>query len=588
MDWQGWLTLVVLAATVVAMAREIASPDVALMGGLFALAAAGVLTPVETFAGFSNQSMATVGALLILSAALRDTGAVEAFFGRIFGRSRSEVAGLARMMAPVAAVSAFLNNTAIVAMMTPVVIDWSRRNRSSPARFLIPLSYAAILGGVVTLIGTSTNLTVNGLMIQNGMRPMSFFELAPAGLPVCAAGLAYMLLFAPRLLPDRRDPSDEAGEHRREYTVAMVVEPKSPLVGQAVEEGGLRHLPGLFLVEIDRAARVITPVAPDEVIREADRLVFVGVVETIVDLQKMRGLAPDSHGNDAPIGRPDRRLTEAVISPSSPLVGQSIRDANFRTVYDAAVIAVHRNGVRVGGKIGEVVLEPGDTLLMQTAPGFVRVHRNSPDFYLVSEVSDSEPPRFDRARIALGVLGLMVFVVWMEWLPISVASFLAAGALIATRCTSAARARAAVDWPLLVMIAASIGLASAIEKTGAAAAIAHAIVSSGSFGPTATLAVTYFATVALTEVVNHNAAAALMFPVGVAAAGDLGVDPRAFVIAITVAASCAFATPFGYTTHLIVYGPGGYRYSDFVRIGLPLDLLCGAVAIAVIPVVWRF
>jgi di/tricarboxylate transporter len=586
MDWQGWFTLAVLAATIIAMAREVTSPDVVLMGGLFTLAAAGVLTPTETFAGFSNQSMATVGALLVLSAALRDTGAVEALFGRIFGRSRSEVVGLARMMTPVAALSAFLNNTTIVAMMTPVVIAWSRRNRSSPARFLIPLSYATILGGVITLIGTSTNLTVNGLMIKGGMRPMGFFELAPVGLPICAAGLGYMLLFASRLLPDRRDPSDEVGEHRREYTVAMIVEPKSPLIGQAVEEGGLRHLPGLFLVEIDRAARAITPVGPDEVIREGDRLVFVGVVETIVDLQKMRGLAPDSHGDDASMARPDRRLTEAVISPSSPLVGQSIRDANFRTMYDAAVIAVHRNGVRVGGKMGEVVLEPGDTLLMQTAPGFVRVHRNSPDFYLVSEVSDSEPPRFDRARLALCVLGSLVFVVWMEWLPISIASFLAAGVLIATRCTSAARARAAIEWPLLIMIAAAIGLASAIEKTGAAAAIAHALVAGASFGPVGTLAVIYFATVALTEVINHNAAAALMFPVGVATAGDLGVDPRAFVMAITVAASCAFATPFGYTTHLIVYGPGGYRYTDFVRIGLPLDLLCGAVAIGVIPFVW--
>jgi di/tricarboxylate transporter len=589
MEFHAWLTLAVLVAMIAAMAREIAGPDVILMGGLVVLAASGVLTPGEAFAGFANESMLTVGALLVLSSALRDTGALEATFGRIFGRTRSERVGLVRMMFPIATVSAFLNNTTIVAMMTPVVIDWAHRNRMSPGRFLIPLSYATILGGVTTIIGTSTNLTVAGMMIQSGMTPMGFFELAPIGIPVCIAGLAYLLWAAPRLLPARKEPTQELGEARREFTVAMIVELRSPLANRSVQDAGLRHLPGLFLVEIDRAGRVITPVASDEVILESDRLVFAGVVDTIVDLSRIRGLVPATDDERPAPSDPGRRLIEAVVSHSSPLVGRSIRDASFRTLYDAAVIAVHRNGERVGGKIGDIVLRPGDTLLLQAASGFLRVHRNSPDFYLVSELPETENPRYDRAWVALGVLGALIAIVSLEWLPISVAAFLAAGALVATRCISAAQARRSIEWPILIVIAAALGIGTAMEKTGVAAASATQLTAIvGDIGPIAALAMVYFVTVLLTEAISNNAAAALMFPISVATATQLGVDVRGFVMAVTVAASCGFATPIGYQTHLIVYGPGGYRFGDFVRVGLPLDLLCGVVAIAIIPYFFPF
>jgi di/tricarboxylate transporter len=589
MDFHAWLTLAVLVAMIAAMAREVAGPDVILMGGLVTLAAAGVLTPAETFAGFANESMLTVGALLVLSTALRDTGALEATFGRIFGRTRSERVALVRMMAPIASISAFLNNTTIVAMMTPVVIDWAHRNRMSPGRFLIPLSYATILGGVVTIIGTSTNLTVAGLMIESGMKPMGFFELAPVGIPVALAGLVYLWWASPRLLPDRREPTEGLGGARREYTAAMVVELRSPLANRTVEDAGLRHLPGLFLVEIDRAGRVITPVGSDEVIQESDRLVFAGVVETIVDLSRIRGLVPAADDERPVSAEAGRRMSEAVISHSSPLVGRSIRDAGFRTRYDAAVIAVHRNGERVAGKIGDIVLRPGDTLLLQTASGFLRVHRNSPDFYLVSELADTENPRYDRAWVALAVLAGLVAIVTLEWLPISVASFVAAGALVATRCISAAQARRSIEWSILIVIAAALGIGTALEKTGVAAMIAAQLTRVvGDLGPLAALALIYFSTMVLTEAISNNAAAAIMFPISVAAAAQLSVDARAFVIAVTIAASCGFATPIGYQTHLIVYGPGGYRFGDFVRVGLPLDVLCGVVAVAVIPYFFPF
>jgi len=587
MEWQGWFTLAVVGVTLVAMVREVAGPDLIMMAGLFTLAAAGILTPSETFAGFANPALATVGILFVVSSALRETGALDDTIGRLFSRARDESSGLLRICPPVSLLSAFLNNAPIVAMMTPVVIDWTRRVGLSPSRLLIPLSYSAILGSILTLIGTSTTLTVAGLVIESGMDELGFFELTPASLPIAFVGLLYLLLVAPRLLPDRLGPVEQLGEKRREYTTSMRVEADCPLIGRTVEDASLRQLPGLFLVEIVRGARVVTPVGPEEVIASGDELVFAGVVSTIVELQRIRGLVPVSDQETPPERRRDERLIEAVVSASSPLIDQSIRDANFRTAYDAAVVAVHRNAERVAGKIGEIVLEAGDTLLLQAAPGFTRVHRNSADFYLVSELPDSAAPRHDRAWLAIAILFLMVVVAGLGIYPISVAGFLAAGLLLATRCINGRIARASVNWSILLVIGAGLGIAGAMEKTGAAAAVANAIVTAaGGFGPLATLAVIYLTTLVLAELLHHNAAVALTFPIAVATASQLGVDPRPFVIAVILGGCCAFASPVAYQTHLIVYGPGGYRFTDFVKVGLPLDALCAAVALLAIPRIW--
>lgn len=589
MEWQGWFTLAVVVLCLVGMIREIAAPDLVMMAGLFTLAAAGVLTPAETFTGFANPALAAVGALFVVSAALRETGALEMVTSRLFGRARAERDGIARICTPVAAFSAFLNNAPIVAMLTPVVIEWARRRRVPPSKLLIPLSYASILGSVTTVIGTSTTLTVAALVIDAGMPEIGFFELLPVGLPLALVGILYLVFVAPALLPDRQDLVEMVGEHRREYTSAMLVESDCALIGQTIEEAGLRHLSGLFLVEVDRGGRIITPVGPDEVIRADDRLVFAGVISTIVDLQRIRGLVPVTE-EEVPASDPGRRrLVEAVVSLSSPLVNRSIRDASFRTVYDAAVIAVHRNGEQVPGKIGAIVLRPGDTLLLQTAPGFMRAHRNSPDFYLTSEIAESEAPRYELAWVAIGVLAAMVLVSSLGIYPISVAAFLAAGVLMVTRCITGPQARSSVVWSILIVIGAGLGIATAMDKTGAAGAVASLItdLSSGA-SPVVTLGFVYLATLVMAELLHHNAAVALMFPIAVATAGQLGADPRPFVMAVAVAGCLAFASPVTYQTHLIVYGPGGYRFTDFTRVGLPLDLLCAVGAVALIPLIWPF
>lgn len=587
MGLDGWITLLVVALCLLAMVREMGPPDVIMMGGLLTLAVTGVLSPVETFSGFSNPAMAAVGALFVVSAALRETGALDLVAGRLFRGARDERSGLVRLCAPVAFFSAFLNNAPIVAMMTPTVSAWASRHRLTPSRFLIPLSYSSILGSLATVIGTSTILTVSGLVQQAGMPELGFFELAPAGIPIALVGLVYLLVVAPRLLPNRADTDEYVGDHFREYTAAMLVGAECPLAGQSISEAGLRNLPGLYLVEINREGRTMTPVGPDEVLYEGDRLVFAGVVTTIVELAKIRDLRLLGEEDQPVAARRNARMVEAVISRSSPLVGRSVRGAAFRTAYDAAVIAVHRNGERVPGKIGDIELRPGDTLLLQAARGFMRAHRHSPDFFLTSEVRESETRRHEKAGLALAILGGMVLCSSTGLYPIYISSFMAAGALVLTRCITATDARAAVIWQVLIVIGAGLGIGLAMEKTGAAATLGHIISgSAGNVGPLFALAVVYLVTVAMAEMLHHNASVAMMFPVAMAVSSQVGANPRAFVVAVALAGCCAFASPTGYQTHLIVYGPGGYRFTDFVKVGLPLDVLCAIVALTLIPYFW--
>jgi di/tricarboxylate transporter len=589
MDWQIGFTLAVVVIALGLLVREVASPDLVLMAALISLGIAGILTPRETFSGFSNPAVAMVGVLFMLSAAVRETGALDLTVGRLLASARSVRQGIGRIALPVAALSGFLNNSPIVAMMTPSVIDWARRRRLSASHFLIPLSYASILGSTLTLIGTSTNLVVDGLVRDSGMPPLGFFELFPVGLPIVAVGSAYLIFIAPRLLPNRPLPSDTLGDRRREYVTTMVAKAGCALVGSSVEGAGLRHLPGLFLVEIERNRRVITPVRPEVVIEAEDRLVFAGVVATIVDLQKIRGLVPLSEEEleekDSPAGT--HGLVEAVVSASSPLIGRSIRESNFRSAYDAAVIAVHRNAERVPGKIGEIVLQPGDTLLMQSSPDFMQHNRNSPDFYLASELPGSEKPRFNRAGLALTVLVAMVVVVSAGIVPITLAGFVAVGIMLATRCVSPQKARESVPWSILVVIAAGLGIAQAMAKTGAAEWVAQSILGiAHGLGPLGALIIIYCLCMMMAEMLHHTAAVAIMFPIAMALAGQVGADPRPFVIAIAIGSTCCFASPFAYQTHLIVYGAGNYRFKDFIRVGLPLNLICAGVALYAIPRIW--
>ncbi len=585
------VTLSVLLALLYGLIKDRAA-DVLFMGALVILTALRVIPADEAFAGFSNSGVLLVGALFVVAASLSETGVMDYLGDRFLGRVNTEGKALLLMAIVLIPSALVLNNTPKVALLTPVLLTWCRKKRISPSRLLMPLSYLSILGGSCSLIGTSTNLVVQGFLINSKMPRMGYLELGWVGLPCALVGAVYLLTIGRRLMPNRLDLIEQLEQSRREYLVELLVQPQCRLVGKSIAEAGLRHLPGLFLIEIDREGELIGPVSPDETILVNDRLVFTGVVSTIVDLEKIPGLVPaaDQSYDITAAARAGRQLCEAVISPSSPLIDRKVRDADFRALYDAAIVAVHRNGVRLGTKIGEIELRAGDTLLLQTGPHFPRAYRNNPDFYLVSEVEDSRPVRHERAWAAVAIfLALIVTFLSNQVEDYAVPSLVAAGAMVGAGCLSGAAARKAIDLPVLIAIAASFGVGRALEESGVARLTAGLLVgATRELGPIATLAAVYFVVMVLNELISNNAAAALSFPFCVEAARELGVSPRPFIMAVALAASFAFASPIGYQTHMMVFGPGGYRFTDFLRVGIPLNLLMWLCAVALIPFIWHF
>ena len=591
MTVEAWFTVAITLGILVALIRNWAPADLVFLGATATLALLGIISPEEAFAGFSNSGVLTVAVLFVVAAGLRETGVLDYLGTQILGKARTANGALGRLVGLVIPLSAFLNNTPIVAMLVPVVIDWCRRNRVSPSKLLIPVSYLAILGGTCTLIGTSTNLVVNGLMIENGIPGMGLFEIGKVGLPYAVIGVAYLLFFGPRILPDRKDMLEQLGETRREYLAEMVIQPGCRLIGQSVEGAGLRNLPGLFLIEIDRDGTIIGPVSPRDILQANDRLVFTGVVSSIVELEKIPGLVPaaDPAYEVTPQKQRDRQLCEAVISPTSPLIGKSIKTADFRAAYGAAVVAVHRSGSRVTSKVGEIRLRPGDTLLLQTRPHFQRAYRNDPAFYLVSDVQEYRALRRDRAWLATTLFVLLLVLMTTGYISIAVSATIIAVAMIATGCISAGDARQTVEWQVIVTIAAAFGVGTALYNTGAASAVAGYLVdATSSLGPLAALATIYLIGSVVTAVITNNAAAVLMFPFCLETAALYEVSSRPFLMALVLAASASFVTPIGYQTNMMVYGPGGYRFADFFRIGLPLNIVLWIVAVVLVPIFWPF
>ena len=587
-NWQAVLTAGVVFATLAALLFSQRGPDMAMIGGVVVLLAAGVLTPDDALKGMSNEGMITVAALFVVAAAVERTGALAALVDRALGRPQSLASAQMRTMVGPAALSAFMNNTPVVALMVPAIRDWAKKHRLSVSKLLMPMNAAVVLGGLCTLIGTSTNVVVSGLMAAKTGRPLGMFEITWLGVPLLLVGFAYLVFASRHLLKDRR-PAVSPSDDPRQYSLEMLVEPGSPLIGRSIEEAGLRGLDGLFLMEIDRGGHVMAAVAPTERLEAGDRLVFVGVVDSVVELQKIRGLRPATDQVfklDDP--RSERTLIEAVVSNTCPLIGRTIREGRFRTTYDAVVIAVARNGERLQMKIGDITLEPGDTLLLEASSDFAEHQRSNRDFYLVSAVSNFTPPRHDQAWIACTVLAAMVLAATLELVPMVAAALVAAAVVVAMKCISSDEARQSIEWESLLLIAASFGLARAMEKTGLAEGIAQSTIAAAGNHPHVVLAAIYFVTMLFTELMSNNAAAVLTFPIAWQTATDLGVNPLPFVMAVTVAASCGFATPMGYQTNLMIYGPGGYKFSDYVRFGGPLNLLVMAITVALAPLIWPF
>ena len=585
MAWEAWFTLAVTILTLALLVRETLAPANIMLGATIVLLVAGIISPGEAFSGFGNSAPITVAALYVLARAVEKTNLLQPVLSFLLGDKGGDRGSLNRLLPASAGASAFLNNTPLVAMLIPPVTDWAERTGKSPSRYLMPLSYAVILGGVITVMGTSTNLVVSGMLEAKGMEPMGIFEITPIGLPVAIIGVIVLALTTPFLLPERKGARRDLERVAREFNVTMVVEPGGPIDGKAVAEGGLRHLQGVFLVEVVRDGESVAPVDSRMVLKGGDRLCFVGQVDNVVDLQSMRGLVSTEQPHLTQFDDVRHTFFEAVIGVPSPLVGKTLREVDFRSRYQAAVVAIHRSGHRINAKLGEVDLKVGDTLVLLADPGFRNRWRDRNDFLIVSQLGGT-PPAVSKKAWFVGVVTLaIVLVAGLGVLPMLQASLLGAIALVAFGVLTATEARNAVDLDVILVIATSFGIGAAMEGSGLAAKLSELLV--GAFDGMGVIGVALgliLATSLVTEIITNNAAAALLFPIAFASAERLQQDPRVFAIIVAVMASTSFLTPIGYQTNTMVYGPGGYRFSDYSRLGAPLTLVVMITILVVLKV----
>jgi di/tricarboxylate transporter len=562
----------------ITLAFDLMPPAATVLTATVFLLITGIIDESQALSGFSNSAPLSVAALYVLAFAADKTGLLGPLVNRMLGKeNRVTQTSQARLNAPTAVLSAFINNTPLVAMLIGQVTSWCNQRGVSPSKLLLPISYAAILGGTLTVIGTSTNLVASGLLQQTGEAPIGLFEITKvSGLSVIA-GMLVLILLVPRLLPVRQSAIEEFAEELREFTLQMEVVEGGPLDGSTITDAGLRNLKGVFLVEIERDGKVMPAVSPSRQLSGGDRLTFAGDSDSVVGFQRMAGLRSAETDHMLEIDSPEHTFFEAVIGADSRLTGRTLADIEFRGTYQAAVVAVHRAGARVEGGLGQVRLDAGDTLLLLAGPDFRAHSRRSRDFLLVTRLGGPPPSATRRApfvgALALMVVGLAAF----EVMTILEAALLAAGALIATKTISFSEAGEAIDFSVVLLIAAAFGVGEAIQSTGLSENIANGLldVLSG-WGDFGLILGIVLATTLLTEVITNNAAVVVIFPIAMAVAASAGLDPRIIAMTIAVVASSSFLTPMGYQTNTMVYGPGGYKFSDYLRAGIPVNLVVAA------------
>lgn len=586
MEWQGWFSLGLTVMALAALILTRVKPHLVMFGVMTLLLAMGILSPTEALSGFGNPGLVTVAAMFIIAAGLHSTGGIDLVVNSLLGRPSTVRRALLRIFAPVALMSGFLNNTPVVATLIPALNSWARKVDIPVSKLMIPLSYTAILGGTLTMIGTSTNLIVNGQYeTLTGNDGFSLFSITMVGLPVALVGMTFMFVFFPRMLPNRNEKNPFS--NLREFTLEVAVAHDGPLVGKSIQGAGLRHLKRIFLVEIEREGRILTAVDSEEILKGGDRLVFAGNTEAISDLLRINGIVASAE-NEHPVAlnQPanERRLVEAVVSPHCAVVGRRIRDAQFRDRYGAVVMAVARDGDRVAGNLGSIRLQAGDTVLLEAGPSFVARQKYNKDFLLINDLN-RETPRHERAYVAWAILVGVVLAAGTGLTSMLVAGLIGAGAMILTRCCTMAQAERSLDLPVILTIAASFALGAAMQQTGVATFLASGMLAL-STEPWLLLVMTYVLVSVFTEMITNNAAAILTLPVVLEITEKANLNQEPFVFAIMIAASASFATPLGYQTNLMVYGPGGYRFSDFFKVGLPMNVLIGATTVGILIVGW--
>ena len=586
------VVFLVLIGILVVLYKELLGTSFTFMVAITIFGVTGILTPSEILKGFANEQVAVIIMLLLLGDIIRRTSVIESVFDKLFLSAKSYKGFLSRMVIIVSAFSSMLNNTPLVAVMMPYVNSWCKRNNFSPSKFLLPLSYAAILGGNITLIGTSTNLIVNGLVVEQiekspfpGLEKLEIFDFAPVGIAMAIIGFLY-LYFGERLLPKKKSIVDNFNSNTREYLIEAKVRNNSKLIGKTIEESGLRNLKGLFLVEIIRESETLAPVSPGTIIEQDDVLIFAGDTEQIADL-----IATKSGLSLPEVGMLTKRkkaeVIEVVVSQNSSIVGKNVRKVNFRSKYDAAIIGVHRNGERIPGKIGHVILKSGDVLLLYTGENFNDLTTNTQDFYLVQKIKDFVKLEWYKILALVGGTVLAILLSALNVISLFMGLLIVIMLSLALRITSPKILPKSIDYNLGMIIVMSLALGTAMIKSGAAELLANGIINIFiPMGKTGILFGLYFISTILAAYITNKAAVGIVFPIALTTAMKLGLNPMPFILIVAYSCAANFMTPIGYQTNLMVYGPGGYSFKDFFKVGFPLTIIYMIVTVLILSAIY--
>lgn len=574
----AWITIVTVITIFGLLLYDKVPADIAFTGGMGVLLVTGVLTPAQALAGFSSQTVVVVGVIYVVLAGLVHTGVLQWIVRYLLGTPGSYPQAIVRLMLPVAFLSSLLTNATIVALFINVVKIWSKKLNISPSKLLIPLSYASGMGGICTLIGTPPNLIISGYYTQETGISLSIFTPTLAGLFCLAIGILSMVAMR-KLLPQRTSP-DEQFEQSHEYTVELLVPTECKSVGSTVEEAGLLHVSGGHLIEIVRFDReVISPVPADEFIFGGDRLIYAGNINEILDLRRTHGLVNATHHVfSVKEMSKNRKLHTATLPQGSSLIGHTLAETGLEQKEDFVLVAMTRQGERITQSPREMVLQAGDTLLLEGEKLHPENFGQKLHFFQSEEVMQTGP----KTLLAGLVMVAMVLLPAFKVIPLLSACYLAAFAMLIFRCCSPEQAQRAINWNVLMIFAGSVCLGSAIEQTGIASRLADSLLSTCNGNPLLVMIVLCVAGTFLTEFISNTAAAAIFCPIAFESAQTMGVNPLTFCVALMIAISSSFATPIGSPTHMLVYGPGGYRFGDFMRVGLLMNFIILAADILIV------